>query len=248
MNNSSNDELITAERRRIKGAYQVWGEQLRRVNRYFARLEAISAFASDALRFAADEHLLEYETDDIYSYFIHCYQLVDWIGEDPVYAHCKGKEPCEKKLCPECWVNSDRSLQIVRDLCNRVKHVRLSNDKTGKPRPIRIEFRDTGFPRHVSHLIQWPDQKTFKMKWREIKQKYPNAFGDQNWEQCFDKGYWDDGFEQECWLAAYREGPTCDALKVAALARDSWKQYFLKVGVVEDENKYEIWFGPASQS
>ena len=240
------DDAQLMERRRVKGAYQVWEQQLRRVNRYYARFEAMNQDRSDPLHYAADEALLEYETDDVYSFFVHCYQLVDWLGEDAKYSHCKGKNPCQRTSCPECWVNSHDALRISRDLCNRVKHVRLSNDKTGKPRLITRSYYEPGFPYHRTHLIQWPDHPTFNKKWYETQRENPDAFSGKTSESGFKQGMLDDGDEQKCWLAAYENGKLRDAFEVATKVREHWKQFFVTAEANQDWKQLYFWLGAVS--
>ena len=246
MEKQSDDDARRNERRRVKGAWQVWEEELRRVNRYYARFEAINRIRSDVSHYEANEEVLEYETDDVYSFFVHCYQLVDWLDVDDKYRHCKGGKPCQLTSCPECWVNSHEALAISRDLCIRVKHVRLGNDKTGKPRLITHGFDEPGVPYHRTHLIQWPDRATFDQKWCEIQRENPDAFPGKTSETGFKQGYWDDGDELECWLAAYEKGELRNASEVATQAREDWKQFFVAHEVAKDWIQIHFWWCKAS--
>ena len=196
------------------------------------------------MHYGLSDVALAYETDDIDSFFVHCYHLLDWIAEDDRYGSCKGKKACHKDSCPECWVNSHVALKISRDLCIRAKHVRLSRDKTGKPRLIRHQSPGAGGSYHAKHLIQWPDRATFDKTWVEIQRECPNAFSGESAEATFRKGYWDNGYEQDCWLAAYEKGECRDAFEVAAEAREAWKMFFLKMGEADTVESYEYWFGP----
>ena len=248
------NERDLQERRRIKGAYQVWVEQLQRVNRYYARIESISKGRSDPLHYAANEELIEYEDDDVYSFFVHCYHLVDWIRQDPDYCNCDRNTRCHKDSCPESWLEGHRALRISRDLCIRVKHVGLSDDRTGKPRFATQTDLTPGFPSAHQVEIQWPHKETFFQKWSDIKQCEPDAFGDKSPDQGYKQGYHVSGYEQECWLAAYEKGCREDALEVARQAREDWKQYFLKWDCWtkifpksiqgSTEEIYEWWFRP----
>ena len=240
------DDTQLMERRRVKGAYQVWEDQLRRVNRYYARFEAINRHGSDPSYYAAGDALLELEKDDVYSFFVHCYQLVDWLGTDPKYCNCKDKNPCQRTNCPKCWVNSHDALSISRDLCNRVKHVRLWDDKTGKPRLNTRPYDEPGFPHHRTHVIQWPDRATFDKKWCEIKCENPDAFSGKTWERGFQQGYWDDGDEQKCWLAAFESGKLRDAYEVATNAREDWKQFFVAAEADKDWKQIYFWLSEVS--
>ena len=130
------NESELQERRRIKRAYQVWVEQLQRVNRCYARIEKTPTNNTES----------DFYTDDVYSFFVHCYHLMEWIEREPEYCSCERNKRCSKDSCPEHWVEDHRSLNISRDLCIRVKHVELSNDRTGKPRFATQTDSSPGFP------------------------------------------------------------------------------------------------------
>ena len=258
MEKQSDDDARLDERREVKGAWQVWEEQLRRVNRYYARFKAINQNLSDPSHYGADAPILGYEKDDVYSFFVHCYHLVDWLSADCEYQHCKGGKPCQRASCPECWVNSHDALRISRDLCIRVKHVRLGNDKTGKPRLITHGFDEPGYPYYRTHLIQWPDRATFDKKWRETQRENPDVFSGKTSERGFKQGYWNSGYEQVCWLEAYNNGKLRNAFEVATEAREdwkrffvapeadhNWKQYYCYLGAFSTDELYEKAFGPA---
>ncbi len=238
------NESELQERRRIKGAYQVWVEQLQRVNRCYARIEKTPTNNTES----------DFYTDDVYSFFVHCYHLIEWIERDPEYCSCERNKRCSKDSCPERWVEDHRSLNISRDLCIRVKHFELSNDRTGKPRFATQTDSSPGFPFNHQVEIQWPDKKTFFQKWSKLEQSEPDAFGGKSPDQGYKQGYHVSGYEQECWLAAYEKGCREDAVEVARQAREDWKQYFLKwddwkqilPGINESStgDLYEMWFGP----
>ena len=246
MEKQSDDDARRDERRRVKGAWQVWEEQLRRVNRYYARFEAINRIRSDVSHYIANDDVSEYEKDDVYSFFVNCYHLVDWLDEDVKYRHCKGKNSCPHASCPECWVNSHKALAISRDVCNRVKHVRLDRGEPGKPRPIREARADSGFIYEPTHLIQWPDRATFDKKWCEIQREHSDAFPGKTSEEGFNQGHWNDGDEQECWVEAYRNGKLINAFEVATAAREDWKQFFVAPEADKDWRRIHFWWSEAS--
>ena len=236
------DDARLDERRRIKGAWQVWEEQLRRVNRYYARFETINRIRYDVSHYEANDEVSEYETDDVYAFFVNCYHLVDWLDEDVKYRRCKGSPLCQRTSCPECWVNKHEALHISRDLCNRVKHFRLDRGAPGKPRPITHGFDGLGSPYHRTHLIQWPDRAAFDKKWCEIQREDPDAFPGKTSEDGFKQGHWkDDGYEQECWVEAYRNGKTRNAFEVATEARENWKQFFVAPEADKDWVRIRFW-------
>ena len=153
---------------------------------------------------------------------------MEWIERDPDYCSCERVKRCDKDSCPESWAEHHRALSISRDLCIRVKHVELSNDRTGKPRFATLTDLRPEFPFHHQVEIQWPDKEAFCQKWREIEQGEPNAFGGMSPLKGYKRGYHRSGYEQECWNAAYGKGHLENALDVARQAREDWKQYFLK--------------------
>jgi hypothetical protein len=92
-------------------------EQYRRVKRYFERFKQINegkAHVTDSL-----ENL-----DDVFSFFIHCYHLKDWIKNDPKSGIDHSKV--------EKFVHSNESLKICGDLTNGVKHLTIDQPKVGQ--------------------------------------------------------------------------------------------------------------------
>lgn len=51
--------------------------------------------------------------DDVYSFFMHCYHLCDWIVNDNTLS---------PKINPNDYVKSSRYLSIGRDICIGIKH------------------------------------------------------------------------------------------------------------------------------
>jgi len=80
-------------------------EQYERVKRYLKRIQSEEQSTTDYM-------------DDLYSYFVNCYHLKDWIKNDP----STGLSHREV----ENFVNSKLSLQICADLANRTKHLVLA--------------------------------------------------------------------------------------------------------------------------
>ena len=92
-------------------------EQYRRVKRYFERFRIINdgkAQWTDSLD----------NLDDIFSFFIHCYHLKDWIKNDP-------RSGIERSKV-EKFVHSNESLKICGDLTNGVKHLTIDQPKVGQ--------------------------------------------------------------------------------------------------------------------
>jgi len=59
--------------------------------------------------------------DEVYSFFLDCYHLKDWLINDPGFPGNKDDV--------EDYVNSNQELRLCADICNRKKHLLL-----GKPR------------------------------------------------------------------------------------------------------------------
>lgn len=80
-------------------------EQYERVKRSLNRIQS-----------EEQESTVDY-MDDLYSFFINCYHLKDWIKNDPATGLTEDEV--------EDFVNSQLSLQICADLANRSKHAIL---------------------------------------------------------------------------------------------------------------------------
>jgi len=80
-------------------------KQFERVKRYLRRIEN------------QDRDSTEYD-DDLWSFFLHCYHLKDWIKNDTEVA-------VEIRQTVEDFVNKNEALRICADLANRSKHLRL---------------------------------------------------------------------------------------------------------------------------
>lgn len=85
-------------------------EQWGRVKRYYERLEKLCRSGR-----IHDANSNEY-VDDIYSFFIHCYHLKDWIREDTT---------SRLRSAVKDFGRDSESFQICRDLCNGVKHLKI---------------------------------------------------------------------------------------------------------------------------
>jgi hypothetical protein len=93
-------------------------EQLERVRRYLERIRA----AYDGVPFRHDGR--DYYEDDVYSFFIHCYHLADWI----VALHTSGVA----RETVNDFINGHHELRVCADLCNGTKHCRLERKRTAK--------------------------------------------------------------------------------------------------------------------
>src|SRR5688572_16657296 len=89
-------------------------EQYKRMIRSFERFEKINEGK------AHDQHS-DYNLDDVYSFFIYCYHLKDWIKNDPA----SGIDA----PTVEGFVHGDLNLKLCGDLSNGVKHLKLDRPK-----------------------------------------------------------------------------------------------------------------------
>ena len=92
-------------------------EQYKRMVRYYERFKKINDGK-------VHEENSENSRDDVYSFFIHCYYLKDWIKNDI------NSEANPKKV--EEFVHANVSLKISGDICNGVKHLVLDKPKVGE--------------------------------------------------------------------------------------------------------------------
>lgn len=86
-------------------------EQLKRAERYLARVRAIYTGT-----FAHSHDQRDYE-DDLLSFFMHCYHIRDWI------VHLNSVGLTAKDV--DNFINANRCLQLCADLCNGTKHCKL---------------------------------------------------------------------------------------------------------------------------
>jgi hypothetical protein len=100
-----------------------YAEQFARVKRYYERFKEIGEGKSHCLNSA-------YYEDDVYSFFINCHHLKDWIINDPAVA------VSEQDV--ENWVNANPPLLICADICNGAKHLSRMPNRivSGKERSI----------------------------------------------------------------------------------------------------------------
>jgi len=91
-------------------------DQYERMKRYYLRFKNINDGSTH-------EENTDYKQDDVYSFFIHCYQLKDWIQNDT-------KSGIVQKLV-ERFVHQNESLKICGDICNGIKHFVLDQPKMG---------------------------------------------------------------------------------------------------------------------
>src|SRR4051812_10588113 len=81
-----------------------------------------SRFAETDAGRSHDAASSDFHTDEIYAFFLNCYHLKDWIRQD-------GTVPAVVQNAVESHVNSSRSLRLCADICNSLKHCRLSGSR-----------------------------------------------------------------------------------------------------------------------
>ena len=102
-------------------------EQYARMKRWYARFAALDqGRPHDA---PSDNYI-----DDIYAFFMNCYHLKDWIKND-------GTVPPAVQQKVEGYINANRSLTLCADICNSLKHLTLTSQRSGEsPTFGRKEF------------------------------------------------------------------------------------------------------------
>jgi hypothetical protein len=93
-------------------------EQYDRMKRWYARFDAINRGRSHDLS-------SDYYVDEIYAFFLNCYHLKDWILRDGALAGTA-------RARVEAFINSNRDLRLCADICNSLKHVRLTATRSGE--------------------------------------------------------------------------------------------------------------------
>jgi len=113
-------------------------EQFIRLRRFLARMEK---------RGATDD-----DTDDLYSFFMHAWHLIDWASNDQsiarTYSQIVGEIPDSIKRC--------------QDIANRAKHLVLNRPLRPTPtilRRLRM-FAGRDRPNEASFSITFPDRTT----------------------------------------------------------------------------------------
>jgi hypothetical protein len=96
-------------------------KQLERVRRYYNRFKTIN---NGRIHSEPSETYL----DDIYTFFMHCYHLKDWLKKDPAYIKHTDQEI-------ENYVSNTLPLAISADICNCSKHLLLDRPPRSGDKP-----------------------------------------------------------------------------------------------------------------
>lgn len=94
----------------------MWEEQYKRTKRYLTRVKALKDVAGNSQSQAE-----EYD-DHLWSFFVHCFHLKDWIKNDSAV-------PIHVRNAVEGCLNTSQALQISADLANRLKHYQLDKPR-----------------------------------------------------------------------------------------------------------------------
>lgn len=70
----------------------------------------------------ASEDKTDYQVDCIYSFFINCFHLKDWL----IHSKVISKDTVNK------FINNHKEMKVCRDICNGVKHLSLTDPSIGK--------------------------------------------------------------------------------------------------------------------
>lgn len=96
----------------------VYREQYDRMRRWYDRFVALEQGRPHEV--PSDNYL-----DEIYAFFMNCYHLKDWIRNDNTVA-----APVQQSI--EAHINSNRALRLCADICNSLKHLRLTSSRSGE--------------------------------------------------------------------------------------------------------------------
>lgn len=93
-------------------------EQHERLTRWHSRFAALD---QGRVHDVSSDHYL----DDIYAFFLNCYHLKDWIRQDMTV-------PASVRQQVEPFIDSNRALRLCADICNALKHLRLTRPRSGE--------------------------------------------------------------------------------------------------------------------
>ena len=96
---------------------QSYREQFERLVRNYQRLAQINQGRQH------DMHSENYR-DEVYSYFLNCYHLKDWLINDSAFPANAAEV--------EGYINTNPELQLCADICNAHKHLRLDKPRSAE--------------------------------------------------------------------------------------------------------------------
>lgn len=92
-------------------------EQFERVKRWYDRFNEINSGRKH-------DHSSDYYEDVVYAFFINCYHLKDWIKND--------ESAGAVAMGVEGFVDDNNELSLCGDICNGVKHLKLTGSRSGQ--------------------------------------------------------------------------------------------------------------------
>jgi hypothetical protein len=93
-------------------------EQYDRMVRWHSRFSALDR--GQPHNVASDNYV-----DEVYAFFQNCYHLKDWIKNDDAVS-------TSAKQAVEPYINGSRSLKLCADICNSLKHLKLTKPRSGE--------------------------------------------------------------------------------------------------------------------
>jgi hypothetical protein len=97
-------------------------EQYNRMKRWYDRFEILQKGRPHDMH--TDNYL-----DETYTFFMNCYHLKDWIKLD-------ASVPTPVKQAVESHITSSLPLQLCADICNSLKHLRLTKKPRSSQKPV----------------------------------------------------------------------------------------------------------------
>jgi hypothetical protein len=125
----------------------LYREQYERMKRWY------SCFAETDAGRSHDAASSDFYTDEIYAFFLNCYYLKDWIKHDGTVS------PAVQNAI-ESHVNSSRPLRLCADICNSLKHLRLS-----RPQQSRSRENPSFGKKHIDFDITGPVLPKIRVKY-----------------------------------------------------------------------------------
>lgn len=98
----------------------------------FRRLERWNKILNEIRVSNSPDEMADYQVDCIYSFFMNCYHLTDWLK------NTEPKQIDENKIYD--FINKNRELKICHDVCNGSKHLNLKRPKCGGMLTLHREY------------------------------------------------------------------------------------------------------------
>ena len=95
-----------------------WLEQYDRMLRWYERFKVLDAGRPHDT--PSDNYV-----DEVYAFFQNCYHLKDWVKNDHAL-------PANVRQAVEAHINGSRALRLCADICNALKHLALTESRSGE--------------------------------------------------------------------------------------------------------------------